>query len=502
MQNYQSGTTDYLLLLVQAERNSQVEFHVETVNGLIYTGTTTNASPVTVSLPVSLVAGSASYTHRNKGIRVYTTGGGFISVVAVNYDSGTVGEYLAYPCRNSYEETYEYFVVSTGTLASSDSEFLLIGCEDDTSITVTPTQSLYIPVDAQSSTSSYTTVSSGANHQISLDKMQTFLITRRLDLTGTRIVSNKPLTVISGHMCGNVPTSQKYCEHLAEQIPPTSTWGQQFLLVPFGGRNVGQYHKIVASRSSTTVIRTCNSVTTTQTLSSAGSSITFFTTSSNYCFVESNKPVMVSQLGIGGGQDSVGDPIITIVPSLDQYTDRYTFSSFNTTQFDIHQISVSVLSEYYQPNSIRLDGLPINASWTAIYNGGTVVGYGCHISVAGGVTHTVSHDDSQGKLSVQVYGWSSGVERAYGYVAGMKFSVTQLGMKANEYVQHTYCYFTQYSNFTAAQLSFSSSRYGSGSGEVFGSVQCVGNESSLLDCSLNTSYVCDVDSQAGVLCPG
>ena len=422
------GSTDYLLLLVQAEKNSPVEFHVETVNGLIYTGTTTNTNPVTVRLPVNLVAGSASYTHRNKGIHVYTTGGGLISVVAVNYDSGTVGEYLAYPCRNSYEETYEYFVVSTGTLASSDSEFLLIGCEDDTSITVTPTQSLYIPVDAQSSTSSYTTVSSGANHQITLDKMQTFLITRRLDLTGTRIVSNKPLTVISGHMCGNVPSSQTYCEHLAEQIPPTSTWGQQFLLVPFGGRNVGQYYKIIASQSATTVARTCNSVTTTQTLSSAGSSITFFTTSSTYCFVDSNKPVMVSQLGIGGGQDSVGDPIITIVPSLDQYTDRYTFSSFNTTQFDIHQISVSVLSEYYQSNSIRLDGLPINAAWTAIYNGGTVIGYGCHMSVAGGVTHTVSHDDSQGKLSVQVYGWNSGALRAYGYVAGMKFSVAQLGI--------------------------------------------------------------------------
>ena len=429
MQNY-NGNSEYLRLIVRAEGKSAVQFGVKISTGVLYTGTTTASSPVTVNLPTSLYTASFSYANRNKGVYVYTIGAGSISVLAINYNSGSVGDYLAYPCQDFDGGPYEYFAISTGTLAStSKSAFLLVGCEDNTTITITPTQSVSIPTDAQSTSSSLTSVSSGSNHQITLNKMQTLVVEKTgADLTGSKIVSNKPLTVVSGHECGNVPSTQTYCEHLTEQVPPTSTWGQSFLLVPFGGRNVGQYFKIVASQSSTNVSRTCNSVTLTQTLSSAGSSFTFFTSSTTYCYVASDKPVMVSQLGKGGGGDNIGDPIISILPSLDQYTNRYVFFSLNTSDFNIHQISVSVLPEYYQPSSIRLDGQPITALWSAIYNsGGTVIGFGCRKSVTGGVSHTVSHDNPRGKLSVLVHGWNSGILRGYGYLAGLSFKSPQPG---------------------------------------------------------------------------
>ena len=431
MRNY-LGNSDYLRLIVQAEGSSTVQFGVKINTGVLYTGTTTASSPVTVNLPTSLYAASSNYANRNKGIYVYTIGPGAISVVAVNFYSGSVGDYLAYPFQDVGSGPYEYFAVSTSSLISSaNSEFLLVGCEDATTITITPTQSVSIPTDAQSTSSTLISVSSGDNHQIILNKMQTLLVLKSgttSDLTGSKIVSNKPLTVISGHECGNVPSTQTFCEHLLEHIPPTSTWGQSFLLVPFGGRNVGQYFKIVSSQNSTTISRTCNSATLTQTLSSAGNSFTFFTSSTTYCYVASNKPVMVSQLGIGGGGDNIGDPIISIIPSLDRYTNSYTFFSLNTSEFNIHQISVSVLAQYYQPNSIRLDGQAITATWSAIYNsGGTVVGYGCRQSVTGGVSHTVSHDNPSGKLAVLVHGWNSGTQRGYGYLAGLSFNAAQSG---------------------------------------------------------------------------
>ena len=141
-----------------------------------------------------------------------------------------------------------------------------------------------------------------------------------------------------------------------------------------------------------------------------------------------NKPVLVSQLGIGGGTDNIGDSIISILPSLDQYANRYSFFSLNTTDFNIHQISVSVLAQYYQPSSIRLDGQPISCSWNAIYNsGGTVVGYGCTKSVTGGTTHVVSHNNPDGKLAVVVYGWNSGSLRGYGYLAGLNLNAVTQG---------------------------------------------------------------------------
>ena len=36
----------------------------------------------------------------------------------------------------------------------------------------------------------------------------------------------------------------------------------------------------------------------------------------------------------------------------------------------------------------------------------------------------------------------------------------------------------------------------------FGSVQCMGNETSLFDCMYNTSFQCPASSFAGVMCPG
>ena len=426
MKNYQ--TSSHLQLVVSAEGSSPVQFSVETSSGVLYTGTATASSPVTVNLPTSLVTNDATYTYRNKGVHVYTTGQGAISVLTINFKSTSVGDYLAYPCQDISGAPYEYYIVSTNSSSSqTKSQFLLVGCEDDTTITITPTQTVSIPKDTQSSSSTLTSIFSGVSKQITLNKMQTLLIGKSsTDLTGSRIVSNKPLTVISGHECGNV-LSGSPCEHLTEQIPPSTTWGRKFLLVPFGGRNNGQYYKVVSSQANTTVVRTCNSVFTTKTLSIAGSSFTFFTSSDTYCFMVSNKPLLVSQLGIGK-QFSIGGPIIFILPSLDQYTNRYSFFSLKISQhnFNIHQISVSVLAQYYQPNSIRLDGQPISCSWNAIYNNeDTLVGYGCHRSVTGGVTHVVSHDNQNGRLAVLVYGGSSSV--GYGYLAGLHLTSSHSG---------------------------------------------------------------------------
>ena len=426
-------------LVVSAEGSSPVQFNVETSSGVVYSGTATVSSPVTVNLPTSLLVNGVSYTYRNKGVHVYTSGHGSISVLVINsWRNYETGEYLAYPCEDNGGALYEYYIVSTLTPVRQ-SEFLLIGCDDNTTITITPTQTVSIPADVNSSFSNLVSVSSGDSRQITLHKMQTLLIGKSsADLTGSRIVSNKPLTVISGHECSKVPSAEySGCTYLAEQISPTSTWGQKYFLVPFGGRFVGQYYKIVSSRDVTTVIRTCNLVTASETLSPAGSYFTFFTSSTTYCSVVANKPILVAQLGLSRVSNDMGGPIISILPSLDQYRNQYSFLSLNTTDFNNHQISVSVLAQYYQPNSIRLDGQPINCSWSAIYNnGGTIVGYGCHRSVTGGTTHIVSHYNPIGKLTVLVHGWS--LSGGYGHLAGLHNRSGTLHIQVFENV--IYCY--------------------------------------------------------------
>ena len=278
----------------------------------------------TLIIPSSVVATDNSYTHRNKGIHVFSTGDYDISVLVVNYQSGSIGDYLAYPYRNWALDRYEYFAVSTGSAVANPplwSLVLLVGCEDATTITITPSQTITIYANAQISNSPQITVVAGSSHTILLNQMQTYLFGKPdSDMSGTKIVSNKPLTVVSGHECGNVPGSTPYCQHLTEQMLPTVTWGKEFLLAPYGGREVGQYYKVIASMNSTIFSRTCGSSTVTTSLTSSGSTYTFFTSSNMYCSVVSNNPITIHQLAPGGSLDGVGGPIISTIPAMTSTT--------------------------------------------------------------------------------------------------------------------------------------------------------------------------------------
>jgi hypothetical protein len=72
-----------------------------------------------------------------KELEYIYTNGGVISVLLVNYQSLIVGEYLAYPVRQLNINQYQYYAVSTGAFNSSYySEVLLVGTDDDTTVTV------------------------------------------------------------------------------------------------------------------------------------------------------------------------------------------------------------------------------------------------------------------------------------------------------------------------------------------------------------------------------
>ena len=196
-------------------------------------------------MPYTVVTNDSSYSNRNKGIHVYSQAAGeHVSVVLMHYSRHTIGEYSAYPHRNFPINQYKYYAVSTVTIGVIVlSQVLLVGNEDNTTVTIVATQPLNLPQDAQSSESGTIYVPAGSAYTLTLHKLQTFFF-GSIDLTGTSIVSDKPLTVVSGHECGYIPDqSVPYCEHITEQIPPTITWGKRFLLTPYANLSAGPYYK-------------------------------------------------------------------------------------------------------------------------------------------------------------------------------------------------------------------------------------------------------------------
>lgn len=94
---------------------------------------------------------------------------------------------------------------------------------------------------------------SGQTLSITLNRLQTFQVAHTKDMTGTAIYSTRPISVLSGNECANVPSDKGYCDHLVEHIPPVNTWGQRFITAPLAGRSGGDFFRILAANESTSV---------------------------------------------------------------------------------------------------------------------------------------------------------------------------------------------------------------------------------------------------------
>ncbi len=48
------------------------------------------------------------------------------------------------------------------------------------------------------------------------------------DLTGTKIIANKPVAVVTGNQCTNIPNGNRWCDYTVEMDLPTFTWGYDY----------------------------------------------------------------------------------------------------------------------------------------------------------------------------------------------------------------------------------------------------------------------------------
>ena len=243
-------------------------------------------------------------------------------------------------------------------------------------------------------------------------------------MSGTKISSNKPLTVISGHECANVPFSESGCEPLAVHVPPSITWGNTFMIAPLAGRMAQSTFKFISAEVASVVL----SCTTESFLVPSTTSYEFST--SEYCFIESTQPLLLVEFATGGSIDSRGDPAVTLVSPVSQYVNKVTFFTLSTADFPSNFISITVPAQSYNPDQILLDDNPIACQWTAITrdvnDDQQTVGYGCSktVSSSSGLTeHTISHTNNSGQFSVIVYGFNANPQYGYAYLAGQIISV-------------------------------------------------------------------------------
>lgn len=437
----------------------------------------------TVSFPVNLggedIRVSDVVSSGNKAITVKSTNNARLSIIGVNDESRSTDGFLALPCK-SYSPAdgsvniveYKYFVFSSGTTTRFQSRILIIPCEEAVNDQVSIKQPGERVMNLEN-----------------LQKYETFLFQRSrrpdpndssrtipIDLTGTVIKSRTPLAVFVGHECGQVPSESTACDHLVEQIPPHAVYGQMFFPVPFALRESGDIFKIGSVSNDNEVTVTCTRRTADGSSSIVSSSATInegeyhthrtlaradvsgLTTDGyrrDFCCIETSEPAVVMQYMLGHSEDEVsiqgvngqiGDPSMTLVPPVSQYSNDYIVNTFDDILDDDANmeyesyVSWAIASAFFEPNTPDEANFVVNdvtytppsrtMTGTGEYipircKNGTICGYGAFGPLPAG-SSTISYNsprDPHATVYASVYGFQR--ENSYAYPAG--FECTPLG---------------------------------------------------------------------------
>ena len=406
-------------LYVHTMKTTPVTFKVTSLDdNFSYMGTTSYHNPHKVSIPASYEVLDHTYSWRRKGLKVYSLYSEPISVIVWSFcTQSDFMSYLALPCYKLLSTTqYTYYVVSTLGWSDQTSQFMIIGCLDNSNVTIIPNNDITVPSDPQDNAASNIIVSAGQTYNFVLHSLQTFFVFKaHVDLTGTKIISDSPLTIISGHKALQVTSGTFDTETIVTQLTPTITWGKTFLLPSQMGQNNRQNYKVIAAYKMTYPIITCDyKYSITRFILDDKNTYSFNTTNNENCSIISNKPIYVAQIGSGQSAMFSGSSLIT-VPPIEQYVHSIQFSSLMSSGTSYY--SVVVRNNAYFNQSLLINNVLINPSWSLIYaSDGSIYGYCYSTSFTG--TYTIAHPNPNGTLFVSVYGWET--TTGHSYVGGMK----------------------------------------------------------------------------------
>ena len=404
-------------LFVTTRESEPVLFQV-TTGGFNLTAAAVSGEVTEVALPTSSLLTDSS--QRNKGVHAQALGSKNISIFAANVATFQSDAFLAVPpASTSGLSSYTYMAVmrndQTG-LVTAMSAIAIVAGVDSTRVDITPT----LAVDIGGAT-----VAAGTTHRVTLNRLETLLIQHQQDLTGTVVVTDKPVSFTSGHQCGFIRNSAG-CDPQIQQVPPVEFWGNRFAVAPLASLTTGSVdYRIVSGRECTTVHVNCVAADGTVTLSASYSvNVTEYvdiaTNTTDYCWFESYYPILVTQYMFGEVNSVPFDPVSSLVPPVNQYSNSYTLGyDIPAARNIITNLVLLVAAEHYDPEQIYLEGYPLSVygvPFIPIVFEGVVKAYATELQLTVS-SATLYHADPDAQIGVLVYGLS--LEVSYGQQGGL-----------------------------------------------------------------------------------
>lgn len=305
--------------------------------------TTTPGTITTIELPDGKDVGdpTVELTYNNNqvgrvvsGMAVHITSDDEITVYGINEKQYSTDAFMALPIDvlGTEYRTLNYPTSlpngGGGSSGNTPGEFWVVGVADSTNITITP------------KANTRNGISGGTLIKQLIYRGDVFLVQgdpddNTNDLTGSLIEADQPVAVFSGHVRTEMPQGYKNKDlggpstsrdHLVEQLPPVSAWGDSALIVRYSSASLPDVVRIVSSEDDN-IVRINGIVVAT--LKAGGFyEIKQLTAPVS---IQATSPILVGQYlhtsvyGTQGTEPAYGDPAYSLVFPVEQFDTNYTF---------------------------------------------------------------------------------------------------------------------------------------------------------------------------------
>ncbi len=359
----------------------------------------------------AMVAKGAYHLRSTVPVTVYQFNPLDYSLPAAGENSYTVDASLLLPTnawRNQYYAAAWQFIGVAPKI--NPSELAVTAWHDNTTVTLTTRANTL----AGGGAPAFTT---GVAQNVTLNAGGVIEVTSRDgDLTGTLIGSDKPVQVISGHYCADVPSTAGYCDHLEESMFSVDALGSKYVVtapaVTTSPNGKIQYVRVIATQANTTLTYDPPQAGAPPSIANAGDFVEIPNTVASFMLSADHK-ILVAQYMEGSSttSDNTGDPAMALGVPVEQFRSTYLFhapTNYTTNYVDVVAPMGAV---------VMLDNAPL--TFTAIGTTGfglsrvTPLGAG----PAGDGNHSIAGTIAFG---ITVYGY--GQDTSYWYPGGLNLT--------------------------------------------------------------------------------
>ena len=278
------------------------------------------------------------------------------------YGDGTGGSpdgYLGLPVSGLGTEYYTInYTEEEPDWNGDNAEFLIIAAYDSTTVTITTTSHTQ---NSSGELSHYP----GDTWSVMLMQGQSYLVQSSGqypdfdDLTGSHVLSSKPVGLLSGHEIAEIPLTMSSADYLIEMVPSVDTWGTQYFEMPMAGRTVcGDYIRILSGDDG-------NQITANGTLIStlnAGQWMEVNTVTTPQVYASSNgKRFLVAQYSYSNhynNDPAEADPFLVLLTPLEEFENRILFRTPPPAQGISFTNYLTILAPLDSMPLITINGMP------------------------------------------------------------------------------------------------------------------------------------------------